>query len=67
MHRHPLIAMMLMVTQLEGVGTTHNNPKVSTGDVLNKEVQGEKQKALMICNKIMNKLSRTWNGIQAEM
>ena len=67
MRRRPLIAMMLMVKQLEGAGTTHNDPKVGTGDVLNKEVQGEKKKALMICNKIMNKLSLTWDGIWAEM
>ena len=67
MRRHLLIAMMLMVKQIEGAGTTHNDPKVGTGDVLKKEVQGEKKKALMICNKIMNKLSLTWDGIWAEM
>ena len=59
MRRRPLIAMMLMVKQIEGVGMTHNDPKVGTRDVLKKEVQGEKKKALMICNKIMNKLSLT--------
>ena len=67
MHRCLLIAMMLMVKQLEGVGTMHNDPKVGTRDVLKKEVQGEKKKALMICNKIMNKLSLMWDGIWSEM
>ena len=56
-----------MVKQIEGMGTMHNDPKVGTGDVLKKEMQGEKKKALMICNKIMNKLSLTWDGIQADM
>ena len=66
-HRCPLIAMMLMVKQIEGTGMTHNDPKVGTRDVLKKEMQGEKKKALMIYNKIMNKLSLTWDGIQAKM
>ena len=67
MHRCPLITMMLMIKQIEGMGMTHNDPKVGTGDVLKKEMQGEKKKALMICNKIMNKLSLMWDGKWAEM
>ena len=31
MRRHPLIAMMLIVKQLEGTGMMHNNPKVELG------------------------------------
>ena len=46
MRRRPLTAMMLMVKQIEGAGTTHNDPKVGTGDVLKKEVQGEKKEGI---------------------
>lgn len=60
--------MMLMVRNVQGAGMTRSDsPLVKKGDLLYQEVQGEKKRALIICEKIRKELELSWVDIEEEL
>ena len=59
--------MMLMEKNMRNAGTTWDNPPISKKDNLYKEVSGEQDQAVVICNSILASLNLTWDEIQEEL
>ena len=58
--------MMLMAKNVRNAGTTQDDLPISKKDILYKEVSGEQDQAMVICNSILASLSLTWDEIDEE-
>ena len=61
------MSMMLMAKNVRNAGTTQDNPPISKKDNLYKEVSGERDQAMVICNSILASLNLTWDEIEEEL
>ena len=61
------MSMMLMAKNVRNAGTTWDDPPISKKDNLYKEVSGEWDQAMVICNFILALLDLTWDEIEEEL
>ena len=59
--------MMLIAKNVRNAGTTWDDPPISKKDNLYKEVSGEWDQAMVICNFILALLNLTWDEIEEEL
>ena len=55
------MSMMLMAKNMRNAGTTWDDPPISKKDNLYKEVSGEWDQVMVICNSILALLDLTWD------
>lgn len=65
--RRPLMALMSMVRNVNNAGTTDYDREIRKSDILYREADGERELALSICKRILNKQKWTWKEIESEL
>ena len=66
-HRHPLMAILIMVNNTKNAGETDYDPQIGKSDIIYKEVAGERKQALLVCKSILNTEGWTWNSMESEL
>jgi hypothetical protein len=61
------MSLMIMVRNLKNAGTTDYDPEVQKSDILYREVEGEREMALSICDRILKRQRWTWAKIENEI
>ena len=61
------MSMMLMAKNVRNAATMQDDPHMSKKDNLYKDISGEWDQVMVICNSILASIDLTWNEIEEEL